>query len=344
MEPNGGSVFLTSLNIDKRAASKQAKREELLEMLECGPKILELHEAMQAQCDEMYRKVEDKLTRNEEEYMSNVRVFMETKRAAADELQRNTDGEKAKQRRDLKIRELECELGKTMDVALKLDSNLKNLTDELTKWKGKAEALEDDRHFLEDKVKAMRESNTRLWTSVKKAEVAAIANIVSGQDLAGMLGEASVPETAQPVLMEDSQQSTMRGSLSRDLDKKYRDRVQRLKHELAGERQLVMKMRTINDHQFGEPSQFEVIFLSCVDDMKADIFSRRKQQAEGTIRGTSRLPQRRQISSTTDVSLEDFTVADRRRVIEMLLSRDEVIEFLHNRIYPQSELECEAGQ
>jgi len=104
-------------------------------------------------------------------------------------------------------------------------------------------------------------------------------------------------------------------------------------------------MRSVSDRQFGEPSELESFFLHCIDKVKAEIAERRQNTAEYNKRLAA--PSRKKGSGadnsntalartgpSAEVSIDDFTVVDRRKVIELLLSSEQVLQFLYNKLFP----------
>mmetsp|Transcript_45684 Transcript_45684/g.145869 ORF Transcript_45684/g.145869 Transcript_45684/m.145869 type:complete len:354 (-) Transcript_45684:78-1139(-) len=336
------STFLTSLNADrKRALSRQQKREELLAPMDSGQQILQLHSDLQSLADDLDEKVESKLNANENAFFLAYHSFMYTVQKELKELKQKADEEETKTRRDLKIQSLEKRLDWFMNEALRLDELCKKYKKELDKWKGKAEALEDDRSFLENQIKTAKRHNKTLRGAVEKAQTSAYSALVAadaGKQEAGM-PPALPPAPEAPsadetrLALEDAVQT--QSGLSRELEERYQSCVKRLKQQLETEQRLAAKMRAVSDRQFGEPSELEAFFTRCVEQVRSEIEERRRAQREE--QHASRPRSRQDPSSklppkaAAKVALDDFTAMDRRRVVELLLSSEEVLQFLYDK-------------
>mmetsp|Transcript_32222 Transcript_32222/g.74348 ORF Transcript_32222/g.74348 Transcript_32222/m.74348 type:complete len:347 (+) Transcript_32222:55-1095(+) len=335
------SSFLSSLNVDrKRALDRQKKREELLVDTEGGKKILDLHQDLQALVDVLDERVESRLSANEKAYFVAYKSFMFTVQKEYKELKQKADEEETKTRRDAKIQSLEKELDWFMNEALRLDELVKKYKKELDKWKGKAEALEDDRQFLENQIKSAKRTNKSLRSAVEEAQSSAYAALVSAEGQQQTSKPQEHPPDAETI------QGPAFNGLSQELEEKYQMTVKRLKQQLQQEQKQAAKMRAISDRQFSEPSELEAFFLECVDKVKADITDRRKAAleqtkalrpgSEGKVRGyPETLPP--QIAKLAQApTLDDFTVTDRRKVVELLLSSEHVLQFLYDKLFPET--------
>eukprot|EP00411_Alexandrium_monilatum_P008215 CAMPEP_0175291370 /NCGR_PEP_ID=MMETSP0093-20121207/56371_1 /TAXON_ID=311494 /ORGANISM="Alexandrium monilatum, Strain CCMP3105" /LENGTH=352 /DNA_ID=CAMNT_0016587119 /DNA_START=17 /DNA_END=1075 /DNA_ORIENTATION=+ len=338
----GESTFLTSLNADrKKAISRQQKREELLASMESGQQILKLHGDLQSLADDLDEKVEGKLNANENAFFLAYKSFMYTVQKELKELKQKADEEETKTRRDLKIQSLEKRLDWFMNEALRLDELCKKYKKELDRWKGKADALEDDRTFLENQIKQAKRNNKMLRGAVEKAQTSAYSALVSADSRQGTGGlppalpapqETPAPDTT--LMLEDG---PSHGGLSKELEERYQNCVKRLKAQLESEQRLSAKMRAVADRQFTEPSELEAFFLQCVEQVKAEVGDRRKSQRQ---REASKGKAAHTQPPLKAVSTDDFTPGDRRKVVELLLSSREVLNFLEDKMHtvPQGAL------
>eukprot|EP00429_Kryptoperidinium_foliaceum_P020540 CAMPEP_0176050158 /NCGR_PEP_ID=MMETSP0120_2-20121206/24929_1 /TAXON_ID=160619 /ORGANISM="Kryptoperidinium foliaceum, Strain CCMP 1326" /LENGTH=356 /DNA_ID=CAMNT_0017383591 /DNA_START=1 /DNA_END=1071 /DNA_ORIENTATION=+ len=348
------STFLTSLNADRRAATEKAEfRQKLLGATDGGDKILELHKDLQALADDLDERVEAKLQANETAFFLAYKSFMQNVQKEFKELKQKADEEETKTRRDAKIQSLEKELDWFMHEALRLDELCKKHKKDLDKWKSRAEALEDDRQFLENSIKTAKRTNKSLRGAVEKAQTSAYSALVAADDMAGSRSMVPV-STGPPAIMQDVPQSQRAledrasplpiqdgmtaSGLSRELEERYQSCVKKLKQQLESEQRMAAKLRAVSDRQFGEPSELESFFLDCVDQVKHDIGERRKQTQAATqskSRGRPEAPTT--VMGPPAVSLDDFTVSDRRKVIELLLSSEQVLQFLYDKLFPPAE-------
>eukprot|EP00928_Gymnodinium_smaydae_P057735 TRINITY_DN40959_c0_g1_i1.p1 TRINITY_DN40959_c0_g1~~TRINITY_DN40959_c0_g1_i1.p1 ORF type:complete len:373 (+),score=94.92 TRINITY_DN40959_c0_g1_i1:101-1219(+) len=358
----GDNSFITSLNADmKKARMKKQRREDLLEKTEGGQHILKLHSDLQALADDLDERVENRLATNETAFFLAYKSHMYTVQKEFTELRQRADQEETKTRRDAKIQSLEKELDWFMSEALRLDDLCKKYKKELDKWKGRADALEEDRQFLEQQIMTAKKNNKTLRGAVEKAQTSAYSALVS-QEAATVSGTAGGTDhhhvaiadaagaSSEHALVPHDGGSPPALGLSQELEQRYQACVKRLKQQLETERKLAAKMRGVADRQFTEASHLERVFLDAVEQVKAGILDRRirgAEQDERLRKGDRAYEKARaakeaaggkaapQLSvSAQKVSLEEFTPADRRRVVDMLLSSEQVLQFLYDKLFP----------
>lgn len=337
------STFLTSLNAErKKAQSRQQRRKEMLEKTEGGEQILKLHGELQALADDLDERVEGKLNANENAFFLAYKTFMFTVQKEFKELKQKADEEETKTRRDAKIQSLEKELDWFMHEALRLDELCKKHKKDLDKWKAKAEALEDDRQFLENSIKMAKRNNKSLRGKVEKAQTEAYSALVAADS-----GQASpLPQQDMPALQDQQRlmaiedAGTSSAGLSKELELRYQGCVKRLRQQLDTEQRLAARLRAVSDRQFGEPSELEAFFVDCVEHVKGDVANRRQQavaaqsQSKARSRQQAGMPPALQ-AAPPPVTVDDFTASDRRKVVELLLSSEQVLQFLYDKLFPK---------
>jgi chromosome segregation ATPase len=315
------SSFLQTLKMDKGEKSKAQKREDLLTGASQGSQILDLHGKLQDLADQLDEKVERKLNKNENAFFLAYWDHMHTVQREFKELKKKADEEETKTRRDARIQALEKELDWFMNEALRLDEQCKRHKRELDRWKSKAEALEDDRSFLESQIKNAKRQNRSLRGSVEAAQKSAYSALVDAEQ--------------EPVTASAPEQQASPVALSTEMQQRYQDCIDRLRRQLESEQRLAAKLRAMGDRQFGDPSELEAYFLQCVDRVRGEVADRRRRTAEynrSMSAGRSTAP-----APEPDVGIEDFTQADRRRILELLLSSEQVLQFLYSKLFPAAD-------
>lgn len=337
MEMVESNTFLTCLNADrKRALNKQHKREELLGPMDAGSDILKLHGDLQGLADQLDERVESKLNDNEAAFFLAYKNFMLKVQKEFNELKQKADEEETKTRRDLKIQSLEKRLDWFMGEALRLDELCKRYKKDLDKWKGKAEGLEDDRAFLENQIKAAKKNNKTLRGAVQKAQTSAYSALVAVDDAPHPSSPKVDLQPLSPAVLQLEDAHTASG-LSAELEQRYQTCVKRLKQQLETEQRLAGKMRTVSDRQFAEPSELESFFLQCVERVKNEITQRRSAQRPAANVAKVKSRKAKDVDSpkvSLSITIEDFTQADRRHVVQLLLSSEHVLQFLYDKLFP----------
>merc|ERR1712118_311745 len=98
------------------------------------------------------------------------------------------------------------------------------------------------------------------------------------------------------------------------------------------EQRAAAKLRSVSERQFGEPSELEAFFIRCVDKVKGNILERRRTSKQNALtapksskRGVVYPPTRGSADSIDQINVDEFTAADRRHVVELLLSSEQVL-------------------
>ncbi|KAF1313858.1 hypothetical protein FI667_g16947, partial [Globisporangium splendens] len=205
-----------------------------------------------------------------------------------------------------KIKKTEEERDWYCKEALRLDAFTTSMTRDLKHMKEKLEAIEEDRNWLEKQLKACKKQNKLL-----RAE----------------LDEASA---LSPTMFEEREEKMKRQlkALKRELQQKNQELVMMKQQRYLGK-----------DEQ--ERSHLENFFIQCVESVKEEVIKRRngistgfdRKQDKSGLQGSTAGRIRNQ-KYDVGPDFEDFTAADRVRLIERLLSHDEVLTFLYEHLFP----------
>merc|ERR1719386_612420 len=115
------------------------------------------------------QRMEKLLAEHEKDFFLAYKTHMYGVQRDIKALRMKADHEDAKTKEDTKIRALESELDWFMTEALRLDELCKGYKKEVDKWKDRAEALDEDRRFLEDQIKGAKRQNKVLRAAAERA-------------------------------------------------------------------------------------------------------------------------------------------------------------------------------
>lgn len=330
-----GRSLLTSYKSENKIEKvPYGKRQKLvLETIPgAGPRISDLHDQLKKLAENMDNKVNNMLQEHEQDFFLAYKTHMYGLQKEFKALKAKADEEDTKTRRDSKIQSLERELDWFMAEALRLDELCKGYKHEVDKWKSKAEAIEEDRRYLEDQIKGSKRQNKVLRAAVERAQYAAT--------MAAKPQKPVSPKPAEPIVLpqirpnsadimpftsiEDGRLSAppdMHGDMVGNKgaaprpkpvsmeEQKYIDQMRGLKAELLREQNAMRAARADRADAYSTKSSLEEFFLECIDESRKELARRKRPGAP----------------KTKDES---------EKVKELLLSSEDVLVYLYEQLFP----------
>jgi hypothetical protein len=182
--------------------------------------------------------------------------------------------------------------------------------------------MEDDRDFLQTHIKTAKHQNHRLKKELEKLHVNE-----GSLELKDSVGTSILPSQSESPTQEAP------SDYFRQIESRYLETAAHLKKQLANEeRQLRELQRGRVDYNL-DKGEIEDLFLECIEEVKQEIAARRVK----SLQFSHRSPTRTRRLEEAEVKLEQFTDADKRRVIEQLVSKEEVLSFLYTRLFPDQQ-------
>merc|ERR1719434_340356 len=257
-------------------------------------------------------------------------------------LRMKADQEEAKTREDTKIRALEEELDWFMVEALRLDELCKGYKREVDKWRAKAEALDEDRRFLEDQIKGSKRQNKILRAAAERARSSAYSAMMMKQRARAEdqscpeNGDASVQPTGD-VRSRPSSSGVSRGrtlalavrqghaaalvptgssmpSVSSEMlpdgggsEERYLDAIKHLRESLTREQHTVRMLQAARFNTHCKKSEMEELFLKCVDEARRDYMTKKHLRKP---------------------------VSDKQQIFNAIVGNEDVLVSLYERLFP----------
>ena len=137
-----------------------------------------------------------------------------------------------------------------------------------------------------------------------------------------------------------SQCGSRTGNTNINIDMKNNE-IKALRASLASERKAVQSLRASIVTSEARKNDLEEFFIKCVDDVKGDITRRRIASGPGGRPDTKQGVEQFQDMIQSNISLGDFSAADRKKVLESLCANEKVLTFLYNSLFSAKQLELE---
>jgi len=178
-------TFFTTIDAEQPApkGKKESRRErnkfKTLEATSAGPRITEHFGDLVTLAQSLDQRMAKLLQEHEKDFFLPYKTHMYMVQKEIKALRNKADQMEANTREDTKIKALEGELDWFMTEALRLDELCKGYKKEVDKWRAKAEALDEDRRFLEDQIKGAKRQNKILRAAAERARSSAYSALMA---------------------------------------------------------------------------------------------------------------------------------------------------------------------
>jgi len=197
---SAANTFFTSINAEPAPKSRQKEKQKAvfpkLQACNAGPRVVEHHGDLTNFAITLDQRMQRLLDEHEKDFFLAYKTHMYSVQRDIKTLRMKADHEEAKTREDTTIKALEGELEWFMTEALRLDELCKGYKKEVDKWKQKAEALDEDRRFLEDQIKGAKRQNKILRAAAERARSSAYSALMVTKARAEAGGSAAPVTTA----------------------------------------------------------------------------------------------------------------------------------------------------
>ena len=297
-------------------------------------KIKEYYKHIRGQVLRLDDHIDTVLQKHEQDFLNAFKCQMFGLHTQLKELKKKNEENELKLKRDDQINKLKKSLEFFQNEAIKLGESSQFFKKEAEKWKAKAESLEDDRKFLESQLKSTKRKIKLLQVEtepIRDSEGSMKSSIFQTQDI---INFKFTPSTKSGEILNDlihkhnfylDEFLYEAEKVFSDTETKFHDSVKHIKNCLENERKKNKQIATQQSSLLLAKSDMESLFLECVDEVKKEV-NRRKVE--------SLVHQKfRRLNSTAKEST-GFTATDKRKILELLVSKEQVLVMLYEKIFP----------
>mmetsp|Transcript_74081 Transcript_74081/g.239514 ORF Transcript_74081/g.239514 Transcript_74081/m.239514 type:complete len:451 (+) Transcript_74081:73-1425(+) len=176
-------TFFTTIDAEPKTKHKDSKKPQnkyrTLESTSAGEKIAEHHRDLRNLALTLDERMDALLKEHEKDFFLAYKTHMYSVQKDIKTLRMKADHEEEMTREDTKIKALESELDYFVKEAVRLDELCRGYKKEVDKWKAKADALDEDRRFLEDQIKGAKRQNKILRAAAERARSSAYSALMA---------------------------------------------------------------------------------------------------------------------------------------------------------------------
>jgi len=319
-----GKVFLTEIE-------KQRK--------EAGETYRDYYDKLTAKVSVLDTRIKDSLKKHEKDFLSAFKTHMFQVYQQLNELKKRTDEQELKMRRDEQLNKLQSALEWFREEAVKLGDTCQFYKKECDKWKAKAESLEDDRKFLEFQLKSAKKQIKELTgQSTHPSEVTpdplpttqlpdlSFSRLPTRADLPQTSSASFLIQLMQRIPPHDQGFIQEVERFMTTQEHKFHEALRHLQNTLDLERRRMKSANALKSSAIMEKSELEGLFLECVDEVRKEVMRRR---AKSILR--TKYPLK---TAGAQKPQENFTPNDKRKILELLISNEQVLVFLYEKLFP----------
>ena len=362
---NKDGTFITNLN---------SKARDVIEKSAKGREIVQLNGKIHSQIESMNGFVQNLLNEHEKNFMSTYKSRMGFIKKELLEYKEKADEIKLKLSHDSKLVVTTRERDWFRMESLKLSQELKEKNIQVEKLKLALRTIEEDRNFFQQELYKVKHLNKALnldlfkFKSIHFSDESEMKNENLGQlSSKRFTSKIKIPMRQSQKLIpkhvsdenyyykeigsqqnlnlnenfeQKNEEIGYKMKNYEEEDKKLRSQIINLKKQLDFEKRNNKDLRTIKASINYERSELKDFFLNCIEEVKKDI-QRRKIKTSGS--STRDAGQRAKTSAIKgniekpieeDAKFKNFTASDKRKVIELLLSDEQVLLLLFDMLFP----------
>lgn len=219
-------------------------------------------------------------------------------------------------------------LGKELDVykmeAVRLDKENQRLQKENNRLRMQFKSQEEDRDELVRQVLALKRETAKLRSDIDRKQAESRSGSDGGNNV--VAANTGNPNGRLAPLLPPSSSPALG---KQEVEQRYQDIIKRLKRLLEIERRNLRIVRTAHVNELANRTELEAFLRQCIEDVKKEIQRRRAEMLASINRA------KHGQGNLDEVSLGDFSAADRERVMELLLSQERVINLLYEKTFPK---------
>ena len=298
-------------------------------------KILEYSKGLETHVNKLDSHIDSVLQRHEQDFLNAFKCQMFSLYGQLKELKKKNDENEIRMKRDEQVNKLQKSLEWFREEAIKNGESTAMYKKEADKWKAKAESLQDDRNFLENQLKNVKRKMKLMMIERKSDSDPDDSIKTSPRESVELQTTIFVPSSKTGEIIQETHEKHpdqisflyQLEHFFHELEIKYNESIKHLKNTLENERKKFKQFSAQQSSAFFVKSDLETLFLDCVEEVRKEI-SRRK------VKNTVEQKYSKRARTSNPISRETMTPSDKRKILELLISNEQVLIMLYEKLFP----------
>lgn len=296
-------------------------------------RIQEYHNAIKQQMYTLNQDLDSVLQRHEQDFLNAFKYQMYNLYSQIKELKKAASNTGVNQKHTEEVRKMQKSLDLYKQEAVKLSKITEEQEKEISELKEKNKELESDCKFFKSKLKA-----TKRKLKLKSVEKQYEQTLITTVDTSPLPPPCTkfIPFSKSGKMIEEllSRYKRTDTELFKELEnlmerqsKHFEESTRHYKNIISKEKRKMLTFSVMHSSMFSEKSEMENLFLDCVEEVKKEIGHRRAKSLR-----SQKFPLKSKLVSNQ--KLEMFSAADKRKILELLISNEQVLIMLYEKLFP----------
>jgi chromosome segregation ATPase len=295
-------------------------------------RILDYHNQLHSQMSNLSQDLDNVLQKHEQDYLNAFKFKMYTMMQELKDLKKSANNTDMNVKHKDEMRKLQQELEHHKKEAISLGNQTEDYKKQIETLREKNQELESDSKFFEERLK-MEKKKLRAKSVEKKCESVLITALESYPVVASY--SKFVPTTGSGKVIEELLMRFERNDpllfvhLENHLEGRSKNFEKITKHYktlISREKRKIQNFSVERSSLFSKKSELENLFLDCVEEVKKEIGHKRTENFKA-----HKFPLK---SKTSNRPGDLFTAADKKKIMELLISNEQVLIMLYEKLFP----------